>query len=499
MLKQPVGALPDRRAILRIFGGCLVFLFCLVSSGYGRLIPLTIFHTADLHACFVPQDAPHEKGAVGWLACGSVILEERNSCDHSLLIHTGDLLSGAFPGVQSSENRIIKMLNYMGYDAWIPGIHDFSVGADQFIEQCKQSPCSVLAANLSRKNDFSLFSGGQIIRRDGVCIALVGLTSPIVSSFYLRERLNGLWFHDSVRTLFPVMRALRQEKPDIWVLAAHQGFFYNDNNSSQLHAVLKAYPEFDLVLGGETHACIQSKRIGNTWLTQAGSYGRYAGKVDLVYDNVQRALVTVQPTCIVVRADRPIHPDLEKMFGSGASSHDELLMNLDERLPVSAQTNRPSFVRLMGRAVLKRTNADAFLFSLPATLRAVEPGRFTSRNLFGLLPAEDRLVTCSMTAEDIEHLMQYIELQKSDEERFFLWGINRTGTGDKRTLCDSAGRALHPRKRYLLAVGSGLAASSGGRYQNIREMLMKPACVMNVHPVLIRDAVSAYIRGGGTP
>lgn len=497
--KKPVGALPEQRVSWRLTGSLLCLLFCFVSSGYSRLIPLTVYHTADMHACFVAEDVPQHPAAVGWLACGSVILQERAASINSLLIHCGDLFCGAFPGGAAHDDSVLAMLERMGYDIWVPGLHDFAAGAAHFMMRSEKAPCSVLAANLSHRNDFSEFQGGQIIRRDGICIAVAGLTSPLVPSYYLQDRLDGLWFHDPVQSLFPVMRSLREERPDIWILVAHQGLFYKDNPRSRLHSVLRAYPEFDLVLGGESHACIQSKRVGDTWFTQAGSYGCYAGKVDLVYDNVQHRLVSVQPTCITVRLDQPIHPMLADMGGHGSRVKDEVLMSLDQQLLISAQEELPSFFRLMCRAAMQRTNAEIILYSFPKGLTSINPGAFTQRDLFRLLPDEDSVVTCSMTVDDLQKMIRCIDVQTAEGENICLWGVQRSGTGDELVLRESSGRPLHPRKRYVVAVGSRLAASDGGRYRNVRDILEQPECVMTNHSVLIRDMTAAYIRQGGLP
>ena len=97
---------------------------------------ITIFFTSDLHGAFADTNFT-TGGTTRGLARVAAVLKARRSAveaagGHHLSIDIGDTLDGhgalAFIGNNNFTNPVIKGLNILGYDAAIPGNHDFGFG-----------------------------------------------------------------------------------------------------------------------------------------------------------------------------------------------------------------------------------------------------------------------------------------------------------------------------------------------------------------------------------
>ncbi len=54
--------------------------------------------------------------------------------NHVLLVDDGDSIQGEPIGIMTRGEANIRLMNAMGYDAAIPGNHEFDYGMDRFLE-----------------------------------------------------------------------------------------------------------------------------------------------------------------------------------------------------------------------------------------------------------------------------------------------------------------------------------------------------------------------------
>ena len=105
----------------------------------------------------------------------------------------------------------------------------------------------------------------------------------------------------SLAALRRVMPLVRAQKPDILVLAAHQGWReWGDDPANEVRAITQAFPEFDVILGAHTHQAVEWKTVNGVAYTQAGSYGLWLGAVRLVFDTQTRRVKSKQIQLLAV-------------------------------------------------------------------------------------------------------------------------------------------------------------------------------------------------------
>src|SRR6266849_2300808 len=112
-------------------------------------VTISILHTTDLHGhIFLPTVDYNGNPDIGGLAlCVTQIRRWRRQNLNWILIDVGDVYQGTEVGLCSKGELMIDLFNYLKYDAWIIGNHEFDWGIEPFSRAVARSTMPVLAAN----------------------------------------------------------------------------------------------------------------------------------------------------------------------------------------------------------------------------------------------------------------------------------------------------------------------------------------------------------------
>ena len=116
----------------------------------------------------------------------------------TILVDNGDSIQGEALATLTRGEANIKLMNAAGYDAAIPGNHEFDFGADRFLELADMADYPYVCCNLFREGE-PVFEPYVIVEAAGMKIAFVGVTTPttITSStpaFFQNE--DGEYIYD---------------------------------------------------------------------------------------------------------------------------------------------------------------------------------------------------------------------------------------------------------------------------------------------------------------
>src|SRR5437016_9442560 len=112
-------------------------------------VTISILHTTDLHGHILPTVDYEGNPDLGGLArCVTQIRRWRHENRNTILIDIGDVYQGTDLGWRSKGELMIDLFNYLRYDAWIVGNHEFDWGMDPFLHALRRSTMPVLAANM---------------------------------------------------------------------------------------------------------------------------------------------------------------------------------------------------------------------------------------------------------------------------------------------------------------------------------------------------------------
>ena len=214
----------------RIFPLILFIIFA--SSIYSRSSKLHLVFTNNIHgaihelpARFInPEFSPLLAGGAGAYTYITNLRKEASEAgDFVILTDAGNLFQGTQLGTDDGGTKIMKWMNWMAYDAFVPGVRDFDQGVENLERLKKESNFPFLASNLKGVNGIENY---KVIDANGMKIGLIGLITPFLFDGLVPENYEGVEVLDLLETLNTQIETIRNDVDLIFVLS-HLGLPYN--------------------------------------------------------------------------------------------------------------------------------------------------------------------------------------------------------------------------------------------------------------------------------
>ncbi len=221
---------------------------------------ITILYTNDIHDHLLPfsyPDPPNQslgyakmkaiKNVGGVARIATLIDRVREETGGSVLVFDqGDLIEGTPLTVEYHGEADFAALAAAGYDAMVPGNHDFQVSIEQFRRNIAVAGLPVVCANMLERSTGKLFLAPyHIFSVQDVKVAVIGITSHTVAAS-LKAVKEGLEATDPVAALNRCIPELR-EKADLVVVLSHMGV-------GEDRIIARDVPGIDVILGGHSHS-----------------------------------------------------------------------------------------------------------------------------------------------------------------------------------------------------------------------------------------------------
>lgn len=263
---------------------------------------ITLFETSDVHGYLFPTDyqTREHKAEFGLFKIASLLESEREKLDGpSLTIENGDIIQGSpFTHYIVKEKKeasiVMDAVNKCQFDAGVTGNHEFNYGLDYLNSAVKGADYPVLSANiLNEKGEPEFGQAYKIFNKEGVKIAVLGLTTPYIPNWEHPENYEGLTFKSAVESAREYVPYLR-EQADIVVVSYHGGFEKDlktgeeteiQTGENEGYALLNEIEGIDVLLTGHQHRVIAEK-VNDTAVVMPGDKGAYLGKVTLEVEEI---------------------------------------------------------------------------------------------------------------------------------------------------------------------------------------------------------------------
>lgn len=263
---------------------------------------VTLYETSDIHGYLFPTDYQSRKqeAEFGLFRIASLLEKDRaETGGHSLVIENGDLIQGSpfthyIVKEKQSASSVMEAVNAIGYDAGVLGNHEFNYGMDYLESAVRSADHPVLCANvLNEKGKPAYGEAYKIFEKEGIKIAVLGLTTPYIPNWEHPENYEGLSFKTAVETARAYVPDLKAQA-DVVVVSYHGGFEKDletgeeteiQTGENEGYALLKEVEGIDVLLTGHQHRVIAQK-VGSTAVVMPGDKGRYLGKVTLDFEQV---------------------------------------------------------------------------------------------------------------------------------------------------------------------------------------------------------------------
>lgn len=291
-----------------------------------RLIAFNDFHgnlePTGLSLPWPDPDQPARSrrlAAGGAAALGGLVQALRQGAQHSLVVHSGDMIGGT-PLISAlfRHESTIDVVNWIGVDLAIPGNHEFDAGRTELLRVlgggCAPTPpeapsasCVLgpyggarfvtFAANVTTETGASLFPPSVVRDFGGARIGFIGAVTRTTPSIVVPSGVKGLRFGDEAEAINAEAARLRAGGVRALVAVIHEGgatghagtpLDWNNeacpNPRGPIFDIVRRLdPDIDLVLSAHSHQGYRCVIDGRA-VMQATALGRGVSVADLVID-----------------------------------------------------------------------------------------------------------------------------------------------------------------------------------------------------------------------
>ena len=473
---------------------------------------LTILHTNDNHGNFW-QNSHGERGMAARATLINNIRKEVKAAGGSVLLLSGGDVNTGVPesDLLDAEPDFIGM-NMIGYDAMAVGNHEFDNPLDVLAKQVEWANFPFLSANIY-KDGKRLFDAYQIFNKDGVKIAVIGLTTKDTAKIGNPEFIKQVTFTDPTLETKRVVAELKAEhNPDIIIAATHMGHYLDGKNGSnapgdvQLARALEP-GSIDMIVGGHSQEpvcmdglnqyadfkpgqlCVPDVQNGVT-IVQAHEWGKYVGRADYTFKNGEFELQSYNLIPVNLKKkvlneegkkvrvfiqdeiaqDADVLASLKPFQEKGQAALNIIIGQSNgtwegERAVVrNQQTN---LGRLIATSHMKRAKADFAVMNSGGVRASMDAGEISYKNVLTVQPFGNTLTYVDMTGSEVLDYLNKVATKSKDSGAYAQFaGISMTVADNQVTNILIAGKAFDLNNTYRFTIPSFNGAGGDG-YPNI--------------------------------
>jgi 5'-nucleotidase/UDP-sugar diphosphatase len=372
----------------------------------GREELLLVLHTNDMHSWFAPRPGRLSNGDKvelgGAAVLGSMIDRFRaDNPDRCLYLEAGDLLQGT-PISSLTEGRgPVEVMNLLAPDAFELGNHEYDYGLDAQRQAFQGAKFPVLQGNVSWKNSQTPFFTDEIrFQRAGIEIAVLGLNSDELFELCDRSALGEIELGSSEARARDWLESC---DADLKICLSHRGFL-----ADSLLAV--NVPGFDLIIGGHSHTTLeQPLKVGQSWISQAGDFGRYLG-VDSLWVVPGKGLSRLSGGLLPVLNDAA--PAREDISAVVARQEERVNLELAEKIaelsiPWPLDFHGESAIgNWLASALRIESSADVGLWNSGGIRKAMEAGDITLRDIWEIAPFGNEVLVAELRPAQLRFVFE---------------------------------------------------------------------------------------------
>jgi 2',3'-cyclic-nucleotide 2'-phosphodiesterase (5'-nucleotidase family) len=365
---------------------------------------VTFLHVNDAY-----ELEPVDGGRRGGMArLATLVKRMRGTQPHAIFTHGGDAISPSVMSTYLKGEQMIAALNAIGLDVATFGNHEFDFGPAVLRQRMSESKFTWLSANVLDRATGQPFGGARadmLVTAGGVRVGLFGLTMTETETS--SSPGDTVEFRKPSAVALETSRRLRAAGAQVVVAVTHQDMAA-DRSLATLPGV-----DVDVILGGHEHEPLVAEE-GRTLVVKAGADARYLVQVDVWLDaggrlaerswTFHEVSARISPdaevTSLVQRYAQRMSRELDIVIGSTAVGLEARRTPLRTR-----ETNLGNFI---ADAVRARARAEVALINGGGirTERVIPPGPLRKRDINGLLPFTNVVVTVEMRGRQLRDALE---------------------------------------------------------------------------------------------
>ncbi len=390
---------------------------------------LTIIGTSDTHGNiwgYSYEDMKESTGD-GLARVSTYVSQVREENPNTILVDAGDTIQGTIMtddlySKDTTDHPVPAALDYMGYDAWVLGNHEFNFGVDTLKEIIAQTDMPVLAANI-KNADGSYFTGAgyTIVERGDVKVAIIGVTTPNIPRWDgTKQGVADLTFESMADAVADCIEEIG-DGADVIMVSTHAGLSaeYSTDGADAAQTILDKCPEVDVLQLGHTHTTY----INNDGAIPVGETKNNAGEV-VRYDLTLNADKEITSATVETVSMKGVEPDqgLRDVPAVKAAQEKAVSFIQDNVLGHAAADFQPAneikglpegrlqdtaVIDLIGTVQLENSGADVTAVALFKDTSDLKKGDLNYGNMFDIYKYPNVLYTVEVTGAEMKAYMEW--------------------------------------------------------------------------------------------
>ena len=475
---------------------------------------LTVLHTNDHHGRFW-QNRYGEYGMAARKTLIDQIRQEVQGAGGSvLLLSGGDINTGVPESDLQDAEPDFKGMSLIGYDAMALGNHEFDNPLSVLAKQKDWANFPMLSANIyDKKTGERLFKPYEIFIKQGVKIAVIGLTTEDTAKIGNPEYISGLDFRDpKVEAAMVIAELEKKEKPDLIFAVTHMGHYQDASygvNAPGDVTLARSLPEgaLDMIIGGHSQepVCMENLNVANanfkpgddcvpdkqngTYIVQAHEWGKYVGRADYKFKNGELALVSYRliPVNLVkkikvdgkskrvliqseIPQDQKLLAFLTPYQEKGQAELSNKVAEINGKLEGDRNVvrfNQTNLGRLIAKAQKERAKADFGVMNSGGVRDSIAAGDVTYKDVLKVQPFANQIAYVDMKGAEVIDYLNVVATKPIDTGAYAqFYGISMKLGQHGVSQVNIAGKALDLTKTYRFSIPSFNAAGGDG-YPNV--------------------------------
>lgn len=437
-----------------------------------KLKEIKIIHVNDVHG----QVEGNDKDLIGYPRLKTYVDRQRKENPNLILLNAGDTIHGTNFATLSRGETVVNLMNMMGFDAMVPGNHDFNYGSDRLLELSKKAKFEILAANLVKEgSDEKVYKDYMIKEVAGIKLGIFGLATPETKEKSHPNNTKGIDFVSPVEISREMVKKLKSEKVDVIIALSHLGEDKESEFTSTL--VAKEVEGIDVIVDGHSHTKLPEGRVEKgTLIVQTGDWVKNIGEVTLGFEDGKlidkKAKLIGFDDVKNLEGDKGLIGEIEKINLENKKVLDTIIgktktdLNGVREIVRGKESNLGNFVT---EAMKVKSGADLAITNGGGIRDSISAGDITIGQIHTVFPFTNFLVLIEASGQDIVDALEYGTDAYPEVAGKFpqVSGISYTldvnekvGTRVKDVLIN--GSPIDLKKTYKLATNDFMAAGGDG-------------------------------------
>jgi len=403
----------------------LSFSFNFVYAQDGNVKEVTILHWNDFHARNMPysitkKDSTGETKKIFVGGTASLLGYVNKYRDNkSLLLNGGDEYQGTPISSITKGFSQIQLLDLFNIDAFVLGNHDFDYGMYTLDSALKLANFKFLSANLYYKDKKRTFGKPFIIKEiNGVKIGIIGVSPIELMTLTVPKNVDGIQLLNTDSVITADANELKKEKCNLVILLSHNGEDV-DKKFAEKHS-----KDINIIIGGHSHTPIfKPEVISGVLVCQAGSYGRWLGKLDLKIDIKKDSVVSYFGRLIETDFDSTIYdkPAEEKVENMLAAIEPEMKRPIGK---VLADWKKNALGQWESDAIKDIIKSDIAFLNSGSIRKDMLAGSITIGDVWEINPFGNSMMKFSVSGKTLKQMITNMLRGSSRDDNILLSGIN---------------------------------------------------------------------------